>query len=385
MIYLDNSATTKTDEQIMRTFIQANERFYANPASLHEMGVETNKLLSRSRQQVADVFGTTAEQVVFTSGGSESNNFIIKGIARANTHRGKHILVSAIEHASVLESVRALEQEGFTVDYVDVTTTGIIDLEDLQRKLQKDTVLVSVMHVNNEVGAIQPIEQIAQIVHRESRAFFHVDAVQSFGKLPIRFASEAGPDAITISGHKLHALKGTGVAVFRKQMTLEPLIHGGGQEMGLRSGTVAVPQYVALSKAIRLSAEQQQVNARKYSMWRNELHEFLQQFKTIRVLSTNQGAPHIVSYAVSGIKGEVMINAMQAHNVIISTSSACHSKDTKVSHVVSAMNVPHEYARGVVRISFGMFNTDEEIQQVKDIIERVIQQVKGEVKKYEMA
>lgn len=171
MIYLDNSATTKPDEQIMRTFIQANERFYANPASLHEMGVETNKLLSRSRQQVADVFGTTAEQVVFTSGGSESNNFIIKGIARANTHRGKHILVSAIEHASVLESVRALEQEGFTVDYVDVTTTGIIDLEDLQRKLQKDTVLVSVMHVNNEVGAIQPIEQIAQIVHRESRAF----------------------------------------------------------------------------------------------------------------------------------------------------------------------------------------------------------------------
>lgn len=168
-------------------------------------------------------------------------------------------------------------------------------------------------------------------------------------------------------------------------MTLEPLIHGGGQEMGLRSGTVAVPQYVALSKAIRLSAEQQQVNARKYSMWRNELHEFLQQFKAIRVLSTNQGAPHIVSYAVSGIKGEVMINAMQAHNVIISTSSACHSKDTKVSHVVSAMNVPHEYARGVVRISFGMFNTDEEIQQVKDIIERVIQQVKGEVKKYEMA
>lgn len=385
MIYLDNSATTKPDEQILKTFVQANERFYANPASLHEMGVESNNLLSRSRQQVASVLNTTEEQIIFTSGGSESNNFIIKGLARANTHRGKHIIVSAIEHASVLETAKALELEGFTVDYVKVDHQGIIKLDDLQQKLTKDTVVVSVMHVNNEVGAIQPIEEIAQLVHAESRAFFHVDAIQSFGKLRVKFNGEQGPDAITISGHKLNALKGSGVAAFRKRVTIEPIIHGGGQEMGLRSGTVAVPQNVALAKAIRLAEESRLENVAKYTAWRNEIHAFLEPFVDVYVLSTNVGAPHIISCSIAGIKGEVLINAMQAHGVIISTSSACHSKDSKVSHVVQAMGVPDEFARGVIRISFGKYNTAEDIIELKNVFEKVVKQVKGEVKKYEMA
>lgn len=385
MIYLDNSATTKPDEQIMKTFIQANERYYANPASLHEMGVESNNLLTRSRQQIANVLHTTEEQVVFTSGGSESNNFLIKGIAQANTHRGKHILVSSVEHASVLETVKSLEQEGFIIDTVDVDKNGVIQFEDLQNKLTKDTVLVSIMHVNNEVGAIQPIEKIAQYVHKHSRAFFHVDAVQSFGKLPITFNDELGPDAITISGHKLNALKGSGVAAFRKHTTINPLIHGGGQEMGFRSGTVAVPQNVAIAKAIRLADENRAMLNAKYTQWRNDLHAFLAQFADVYVLSTNEGAPHIVSCSIAGIKGEVMINAMQAEGVIISTSSACHSKDSKVSHVVAAMGIPDVFARGVVRISFGLINTEEDITAVKKAFEKVLKQVKGEVRKYEMA
>lgn len=385
MIYLDNSATTKPDEQIMKTFIQANERFYANPASLHEMGVESNNLLARSRQQIANVLHTTEEQVVFTSGGSESNNFLIKGIAQANTHRGKHILVSSVEHASVLETVKSLEQEGFIIDTVDVDKNGVIQFEDLQNKLTKDTVLVSIMHVNNEVGAIQPIEKIAQYVHEHSRAFFHVDAVQSFGKLPIFFNDYLGPDAITISGHKLNALKGSGVAAFRKRTTIHPLIYGGGQEMGFRSGTVAVPQNVALAKAVRLADENRMALATKYSKWRNDLHGFLSQFADVYVLSTNEGAPHIVSCSIAGIKGEVMINAMQAEGVIISTSSACHSKDSKVSHVVTAMGIPDAFARGVVRISFGLVNTEEDIIAVKKAFEKVLKQVKGEVRKHEMA
>lgn len=385
MIYLDNSATTKPDEQIMKTFIQANERYYANPASLHEMGVESNNLLTRSRQQIANVLHTTEEQVVFTSGGSESNNFLIKGIAQANTHRGKHILVSSVEHASVLETVKSLEQEGFIIDTVDVDKNGVIQFEDLQNKLTKDTVLVSIMHVNNEVGAIQPIEKIAQYVHKHSRAFFHVDAVQSFGKLPITFNDELGPDAITISGHKLNALKGSGVAAFRKRTTINPLIHGGGQEMGFRSGTVAVPQNVAIAKVIRLADENRAMLNAKYTQWRNDLHAFLAQFADVYVLSTNEGAPHIVSCSIAGIKGEVMINAMQAEGVIISTSSACHSKDSKVSHVVAAMGIPDVFARGVVRISFGLINTEEDITAVKKAFEKVLKQVKGEVRKYEMA
>lgn len=385
MIYLDNSATTKPDEQIMKAFVLANERFYANPASLHEMGVESNKLLSRSRQQVADVLNTKEEHIIFTSGGSESNNFLLKGIARANTHRGKHILVSAVEHASVLETAKALESEGFHVDYVKVDHQGVIKLDDLRQKLTKDTVLVSIMHINNEVGAIQPIQEIAQLVHSESRAFFHVDAVQSFGKLSVQFADDLGPDAITISGHKLHALKGSGIAALRKRTTIDAIIHGGGQEMGLRSGTVAVPQNVALAKAIRLASENRLANTAKFTAWRNDFHAFLEQFADVFVLSTNDGAPHIVSCSIAGIKGEVLINAMQANDVIISTSSACHSKDSKVSHVVSAMGVPDEYARGVIRISFGKDNTDADLVQLKKAFEKVLKQVKGEVKKHEMA
>lgn len=385
MIYLDNSATTKPDEQILKTFVQANERFYANPASLHEMGVESNKLLTRSRQQIADVLNTTEEHIVFTSGGSESNNFIIKGLAHANTHRGKHILVSAIEHASVLEAAKSLEAEGFTVDFVNVDRQGVVKLTDLRRKLTKETVLVSIMHVNNEVGSIQPIEEIAKIVHEESRAFFHVDAVQSFGKLPIQFAGDLGPDAITLSGHKINALKGSGVAALRKRTTIEPLVHGGGQEMGLRSGTVAVPQNVAMAKAVRLSIENRQTTVEKYTTWRNDFHAFLEPFTDVFVLSTDEGAPHIVSCSIAGIKGEVLINAMQANGVIISTSSACHSKDSKVSHVVKAMGVPDEYARGVIRVSFGKDNTDEDVATLKQVFEKVLKQVKGEVRKYEMA
>lgn len=385
MIYLDHSATTKPNADVMKAFVQANERYYANPASLHEMGVEVNHLLNRSREQVAGLIHTEPEHVVFTSGGSESNNFLIKGIARANTHRGKHILVSSIEHASVLETARALEKEGFHVDYIHVDKQGVIDLDDLKEKLMKDTVIVSIMHVNNEMGAIQPIEEIAKIVRERSRAFYHVDAVQSFGKLPIHFNDELGPDALSISGHKINGLKGTGIAALRKRTTIEPIIHGGGQEMGLRSGTVAVPQDVAIAKAARLAEQHRTVNVQRYTKWRNDIHAFLERMDDVYVLSSNNGAPHIVSCSIRGIKGEVIVNAMQRQGVIVSTSSACHSKDTQISHVVQAVGVPDEFARGVIRMSFGEGVTDGDIEQFKEAFSNVVKQVRGEIKTHEMA
>ncbi|WP_010288306.1 cysteine desulfurase family protein [Kurthia massiliensis] len=385
MIYLDHSATTKPSAEVMHTFIQANERYYANPASLHEMGVSVNNLLNRSREQVAGLIHTTPEHVIFTSGGSESNNFLIKGLARANTHRGKHIVVSSIEHASVLETARALEHEGFTVDYVNVDRHGVVDLEDLKAKLTKDTVVVSIMHVNNEMGAIQPIAQIAQIVRDNSRAFYHVDAVQSFGKLPIQFNDDLGPDAISISGHKINGLKGTGIAALRKRTTIEPIIHGGGQEMGLRSGTVAVPQDVALAKAARIAIENQRERAVKYAAWRNDIHAFLEPMEDVHVLSSNDGAPHIVSCSIRGLKGEVIVNAMQRAGVIVSTSSACHSKDNQISHVVQAIGVPDDFARGVIRMSFGEGLTDADIETFKQAFAQVVKQVRGEIKTHEMA
>lgn len=385
MIYLDHSATTKPSADVMKAFVQANERYYANPASLHEMGVEVNILLNRSREQIAGLIHTEPEHVIFTSGGSESNNFLIKGIARANTHRGKHIIVSSIEHASVLETARALEKEGFHVDYVDVDKHGVVDLNDLKAKLTKDTVVVSIMHVNNEIGAIQPIEEIAKIVHEGSRAFYHVDAVQSFGKLPVYFNGELGPDAISISGHKINGLKGTGIAALRKRTTIEAIIHGGGQEMGLRSGTVAVPQDVAIAKAARLAEQHRTENVQQYIKWRNAIHTFLDPMEDVYVLSSNEGAPHIVSCSIRGIKGEVIVNAMQRQGVIVSTSSACHSKDNQISHVVQAVGVPDGFARGVIRISFGQGLTDADIEKFKEAFSNVVKQVRGEIKTHEMA
>ncbi|MGN5455356.1 MAG: cysteine desulfurase family protein [Candidatus Kurthia intestinigallinarum] len=385
MIYLDHSATTKPSADVMKAFVQANERYYANPASLHEMGVEVNVLLNRSREQIAGLIHTEPEHVIFTSGGSESNNFLIKGIARANTHRGKHIIVSSIEHASVLETARALEKEGFHVDYVDVDKHGVVDLNDLKAKLTKDTVVVSIMHVNNEIGAIQPIEEIAKIVHEGSRAFYHVDAVQSFGKLPVYFNGELGPDAISVSGHKINGLKGTGIAALRKRTTIEAIIHGGGQEMGLRSGTVAVPQDVAIAKAARLAEQHRTENVQQYIKWRNAIHTFLEPMEDVYVLSSNEGAPHIVSCSIRGIKGEVIVNAMQRQGVIVSTSSACHSKDNQISHVVQAVGVPDGFARGVIRISFGQGLTDADIEKFKEAFSNVVKQVRGEIKTHEMA
>lgn len=376
MIYLDHSATTKPDPAVLQTFIQANERFYANPASLHQMGVEANTLLSRSREQIADIIKTSPLQIIFTSGGSESNNFAIKGLARANKHRGKKILVSAIEHASVLESAKALENEGFIVEYVNVDENGVILIDDLKKKLTKDTVVVSIMHVNNEMGAVQPVSEIAKIVHQNSRAFYHMDAVQSFGKIPVQFNGEDGPDAITVSGHKINCLKGTGFLALRKQVNIQPIIHGGGQEMGFRSGTVAVPQDVALAKAVRLATEKQPQKAAQYSKWRDELHEFFKQFPYVRVLSSSQGAPHIISCAVQGLKGEILVNAMQHEGIIISTSSACSSKDHTISHVVKAIQVEPSYEKGVIRMSLGEGISDEDIASFKTAFSKVMHQVK---------
>lgn len=381
-IYLDNSATTQPHEEVINAFIVANERYYANPASIHEMGVEANELLSRAREQMAQLLQTTSSEVIFTSGGTESNNFAIIGAARANLHRGKHIITTEIEHPSVLETMRYLEKEGFEISYLKVDQMGVISLDELSRIIRKDTVLVSIMHVNNEIGSIQPIKEAAEIIHGQSRAIFHVDAVQSFGKLSIVFNGVSGPDMISISAHKIHGLKGTGVLAFRKVLMIEPYLLGGKQEFGLRSGTVAVPQIVAMAKAARLAVESQSTQEEKYRAWQHEIHEALNIFQEhLLWLSTEQGAAHILSFSVKGVKGEVVINALQKRGVIVSTSSACSSKQTKTSHVIEALQVEDAFKKGVIRISFGAKLTDAEIQETKKVLIAVIKELKGENEK----
>ncbi|TKI72216.1 cysteine desulfurase [Lysinibacillus mangiferihumi] len=378
-IYLDNSATTKPYQEVMQTFMAVNEQYYANPASIHAMGVESNALLMRAREQVADILKTEAKNVLFTSGGTESNNTAILGFARGNTHKGKHVLTTEIEHLSVLEPVKQLEKEGFEIEYLRVNKQGVISLDELRAKIRKDTILVSIMHVNNEMGAIQPIFEAAAIVHAESRAAFHVDAVQSFGKLPLTFKGEDGPDCITISGHKIHGFKGSGVLAFRKQMQWQPYAFGGGQEFGLRSGTVAVPQAVALAKAARMAVETMDERSENYRNWQQQLRAALAHFGDIvHIISTPECAAHILSFSVRDIKGEVLINALQKHGVIVSTSSACSSRQTKTSHVVEALNIDEHFKKGVVRVSFGAHVTSDDITQLIQVINTVLKELKGE-------
>ena len=380
MIYLDNSATTKPHESVLQTFLQVNERYFANPASIHKAGVEANDLLSRAREQVASILNTEDKQVIFTSGGTESNNFALYGIAKSSTHKGKHIIVSEIEHPSVLEAAKRLITEGFDIEYLRVDEHGKLSVEQLKRIIRKDTILVSVMHVNNEMGAISPIREMAKIIHEKSRAVFHVDAVQSFGKMHVAFDGENGPDILTISGHKIHGIKGSGVIAFRKQLNISPLLVGGGQEFNLRSGTVSVPLAVSFAKAARLAVENIEVMQEKYKKWNDELRSYLVQFgEEIFVLSPVDAANHILSFSVKGLKGEILINALQKENIIVSTSSACSSKQTKDSHVVEAMKIAPQYKKGVIRISFGSMTTEQDIETFKVRFKQVMNELKGEV------
>lgn len=378
MIYLDNSATTRVHDTVLESFIQVNKRYFGNPASIHAMGVEANDLLMHARTQVAQLVKTEPEHVIFTSGGTESNNFAFYGVAKASAHKGRHIITTAVEHPCILEAARRLAQEGYEVDYLSVNAQGVISLDELRQKVRKDTVLVSIMHVNNEMGAIMPIQEAARIIHTQSRAVFHVDAIQSFGKLPITLAD--GPDMISVSGHKIHALKGSGILAMNKHVQIEPFIVGGGQEFGLRSGTVPVPQAVAFAKAARIAVEAMPERLQTYRKWNAELRAHFEAMgDVVKVISPLDGAAHILSVGAAGLKGEILINALQKEGIIVSTSSACSSRQTKTSHVIEALKIEQRYKDGVIRISFGANNTDADIEAFKRVFTNVMRQLKGEL------
>ncbi|MEK3933878.1 cysteine desulfurase family protein [Sporosarcina sp. FSL W7-1349] len=373
MIYFDNSATTQPEEQILDSFVEANRRFFANPASLHKAGKEAEKLLERSRQQILSILGVPEGELIFTSGGTEANNLAVIGFAHALRHRGNHLITTVVEHPSILQAFAYLEGQGFEVDYLSVDREGVISISELETKLRKDTILVSIMHVNNEIGTVQPIEKCAKIIHSNSRAVLHSDTVQSFGKLPVSLQGDS-PDIITISGHKIHGLKGTGLLAMKKGLRPQPILLGGGQEGGLRSGTASAPNAVALAKAIRLTESGN--DGKRFRDWRKRLIAFCGQFENVTVLAPEQGAPHIISLSFHSIKGEVAVNFFQENGIIISTSSACSSKSKQASHVIEAIQLPEKWKSGVIRISFGKNNKEEEITQLEQTLVRFIELLK---------
>lgn len=373
MIYLDNSATTAPKEEVLSTFVEVNKRFYANPASIHAAGRQADALLEKTREQILSIVGAKEGTVTYTSGGTEANNLAILGFARKFKHRGNHIITTVIEHPSVLQAAKQLACEGFDVDYVNVDDNGVIILDEFEKYLRSDTILVSMMHVNNEIGAVQPIEACAKMIREKSRAVFHVDAVQSFGKLPV-LLDEAGPDAVTISGHKIHGLKGTGALLTKGKTMPLAVNYGGGQEQGVRNGTVSVPDAAALARAMRLVATCEKVET--YSKWRQLLIEKIEETDGAIILAKETSAPHILSVAFEEIRGEVAVNYFQEQAIYLSTSSACSSKNGDLSHVIEAIKVPERFKDGVIRISFGENNTDADMTQFKKVYTDFIQLLK---------
>lgn len=370
MIYFDNSATTAPDEGVLTSFIEVNKRFFANPASIHLAGKEAEALLERSREQILSILGAPDGELLFTSGGTEANNLAVIGFARALRARGNHLITTKIEHPSVLHSMGYLETQGFEVDYLSVDEQGMISVEELKSKLRKDTILVSIMHVNNEIGTIQPIAECARLIKENTRALFHSDAVQSFGKLPVSLTGD-GPDAITISAHKINGLKGSGILALRKGMTPEAISYGGGQESGIRNGTVSVANAVTMAKAIRMSAIA--IEQKDFRQWRNRLIGFIGQFENVRVLAPDKAAPHILAVAFYKVKGEVAVNFFQENGITISTSSACSSKSGTAGHVIEAIGVNGKYKNGVIRVSFGKNNIEQHVVEFEQVFARFME------------
>lgn len=380
MIYLDNCATTLPDEEVLNSFTKVSRAYFANPASLHQAGNKAEQLLESARKQIAELTGDPESTVIFTSGGTEADNLAIVGYARSLRHRGNHIITSVIEHDAVRNACLYLEKEGFEVDWLTVNENGEVSPEELKQKLRNDTILVSIMHVNNEIGTIQPIEACSKVIRTHSRALFHSDCVQSIGKVPLPFPEWT--DAISLSAHKMHGLKGTGCLVSKKFKTPDAISYGGGQESGFRSGTANVAGAVAFAKAMRLAVQNSEASV--YKRWNEQLRKQLDSEKMVRICSPIAGAPHILTLAFKGITGEIAVNFFQKKNIIVSTSSACSSKSKNVSHVIEAIRIPDDYRKGVIRISFGKTNTDDEIEVFIKTIQEFLEMIKKGMKQHDM-
>lgn len=375
MIYLDNGATTKPHPEVLESFQKVSENYFANPSSIHELGGTVSDLQSEARKQIAQILGVEPEEIVFTSGGTEGNNLAIKGIALEHQNRGKHIITSKVEHPSVYNTCKSLETLGFEVTYLPVNRHGIVDVEDVKQALRDDTVLVSIMHVNNEIGSIQPIEAIADLLIEYPKVFFHIDAVQSLGKVPLDLSHE-GIDLATFSGHKINGLKGTGVLYVKKGTTLFPLFHGGGQEFGIRSGTENVAGNVAFAKALRLIKEKEQAKRHELNEIRMKLYEALEQMEGVEMNSPKEGAPHIVHVSVPGFKPEVIIHALYDQGIVISTQSACSSKREEESRVLKACGHDRKRASSGLRITLSYDTTEAEVQTFLQSFERVLNELR---------
>ena len=364
MIYFDNSATTKPYPEALATYTEVATRIWGNPSSLHDLGSQATRILEASRKQIAELIGKKAEEIYFTSGGTEGDNWILKGVAFEKAPYGKHIIVSDIEHPAIKESAAWLKTQGFEVDYAPVDARGFVKVDALASLLRPDTTLVSVMAVNNEIGSIQPIHDIAALLEDRPTVSFHVDAVQALAKVATEVYLPERVDFATFSSHKFHGLRGVGFVYIKEGKKITPLLTGGGQEKEMRSTTENVAGIAATAKALRLAMENQEAFASKTQLMKEVIRKELANYPDVTIFSgEDHFAPHILTFGIKGVRGEVVVHAFEEFDIYISTTSACSSKAGKPAGTLIAMGVDKSIAQTAVRLSLDLENDMSQVEQ----------------------
>ena len=374
VIYLDNAATTKVDPEVLNSYNQITLKYFANPSSIHSLGQESSRLLDKSREQILNVLKLTHHDVIFTSGATEANNLAIKGYCFANRSRGKHIITSSTEHPSVLNTVLEMQDFGFEVTVLPVNKEGQIEVKTLKAAIREDTILVSLMMVNNEVGAINPIKEVGEYLKKFPKIAFHVDMVQAIGKLPLDFNNI---DMFSIAGHKIHGLLGSGLLIKEKKIILKAINQGGGQENNLRSGTNTLALSASLAKALRLAFEGKTNNFKKVKALSERLLDYLKDNKDKYLINSyNEDNPYIVNFSLLHHKASVVVEALSNRGIMVSSLSACHAKNEDYSKVVYAMYQDLNLAHNTIRISFDKDNTLEEVETLIKNLEEILKEIK---------
>ena len=364
MIYFDNSATTKPYPEALETYMQVASKIVGNPSSLHRLGDQATRILDASRQQIADLIGKKSDEIFFTSGGTEGDNWVIKGVAFEKAQFGKHIIVSAIEHPAVKESALWLKSQGFEVAIAPVDSRGFVDVEALANLIRPDTTLVSVMAVNNEIGSIQPIQSISELLADKPTVSFHVDAVQALAKIPTEKYLTDRVDFASFSSHKFHGLRGVGFVYIKSGKKIAPLLTGGGQERDFRSTTENIAGIAATAKALRLAMEKLDLFISETSQMKAVIRQALLDYPDILVFSDEEDfAPHILTFGIKGVRGEVIVHAFEDYDIFISTTSACSSKAGKPAGTLIAMGVDKDKAQSAVRLSLDLENDMSQVEQ----------------------
>ncbi len=378
-IYFDNAATTRIYPEAAEIMMKVLQEDYGNPSSLHKKGITAEHYIKEASETIAKTMKADSSEIFFTSGGTEANNLALIGTAMAHKRQGMHIISSAIEHASVKNTLDFLAQQGFEVTYIGTDEHGKVRAEDFSEAVREDTILVSCMYVNNEIGSIQPVQEIAKLVKKKNpKIVMHVDAIQAYGKIPV-YPEKIGADLVSISAHKIHGPKGMGALYVRKKTLIKPILYGGGQQRKLRSGTENVPGIAGFGAAVRKTFEDQEEKIKHISEIKDYLIENLTAFPD--VYSNSQDAPHIASISFTGIRSEVMLHALEEAGIYVSSGSACSSNKKEVSSVLTAINLPEERLESTLRLSFGEDNTMEEAEYTVNVVSELLPKLRKYIRK----